>query len=546
MLKIDEIIWGHGWQPTTSNSDIDRVVGESGETSSLRDCTYFVARKDQVQALVSVGVPNAHAIGLPFAWAMKASQNDQVRIPNSLLVVPAFHGSHSDTDNTHIDEDYINYLLEETVSFDVVGVIMNCDDFRIGRHREWERRGFTVELGGCESDTSSLYRLVRIFSRFETMTTNAFGSPIAYAGACGAKVSISGPTPPANKSALWAEDFYRNRPDLKLIQENWISATNQLLREKGLYCPLPQAKDITRWAREQIGHEHAGNREFVRGEIRRAFRRHTSFLDRLGFRPIKKKLSKIMFLLNVASANVGGERSPRPLSGIRNIGRIANFLGNVENTSIEIRGLDYPVAFRPRSTDELSIHRHFVKKVFSRLDLGSPKRILYLGAYAGFGAIALSHKFPEAQVIAVEPDSANFSLLRSNAKALPLVKVINKAVWVRGETVSILPGPRGEWSTKVIPKTEGFDDVEGITVQGLLNEFEWDNCDVILMDIEGSEYEILRGLDVELGSLSSILVVRFAHKLARHQEFQEIASVLNGVSSSCAQDIEEFTVFDFR
>ncbi len=51
----------------------------------------------------------------------------------------------------------------------------------------------TGDHRGRPGGSEHLRRLRRLFGRFEFVTTNGFGSHIAYAAAAGAKVSVFGP-----------------------------------------------------------------------------------------------------------------------------------------------------------------------------------------------------------------------------------------------------------------------------------------------------------------------------------------------------------------
>jgi FkbM family methyltransferase len=60
-----------------------------------------------------------------------------------------------------------------------------------------------------------------------------------------------------------------------------------------------------------------------------------------------------------------------------------------------------------------------------------PRRILDLGAYVGFAAIFLAQRFPDAEIVCVEPSAENFRLLMLNTSAYSNIRQINAAVWSR-------------------------------------------------------------------------------------------------------------------
>jgi len=61
--------------------------------------------------------------------------------------------------------------------------------------REFSTRGFEIVFGAQTNDANALLRMRMLFGQFESMTTNGWGSHVAYALAFGARVSIHGALP---------------------------------------------------------------------------------------------------------------------------------------------------------------------------------------------------------------------------------------------------------------------------------------------------------------------------------------------------------------
>jgi len=80
--------------------------------------------------------------------------------------------------------------------------------------------------------------------------------------------------------------------------------------------------------------------------------------------------------------------------------------------SNELRG---PVFFRYNSSDINVFSQIFISDEYRPLtDLPAVRLIIDCGAYVGFSSAYLLSKFPEAHVLAVEPDKKNYELLRQN------------------------------------------------------------------------------------------------------------------------------------
>jgi len=77
--------------------------------------------------------------------------------------------------------------------------------------KEFTARGFEIVYGAQNTDLNALGRMRALFEQFETITTNGWGSHVAYALAFGAKVAIHGTQPKRTEAdylrdATWAAD----------------------------------------------------------------------------------------------------------------------------------------------------------------------------------------------------------------------------------------------------------------------------------------------------------------------------------------------------
>lgn len=547
VLRIPELVWQHGWLTEIHNRDPDTLVGESGQTSHLPHLTYFVAREDQARALQGFGIENAYPIGLPFAYALKRNKEEAARIPKSVLIMPSAHGSFPDSEEAHLDRPYISFAIEELRDFRHKVVLMNCDDFQNGRHLEWKRNGFQVEMGGCHGDDTSLERLVSKFSQFDVMTTNGFGSHVVYAGAAGCRVSIAGPGPEgASADAWWEGEFYVNRPDLVQIETEILAETARSFEALGILVKPNKARDVTSWGLEQIGASNVREPGELLDLITSAYRRHWPLGDRLGFRPVRKKLESIRRTAEVSRLTEGSKRSFSPLARLSNLAHLLGRSTDQQTTTLRFLDTRKVLHFRPGTSDEWSLHRHFIEREWDALDLGNPDRILCLGSYAGYSLRYLARRFPLASIVGVEADADNIAVSTLNTGAIERIRVLNVAVGSEDGEVSVLKGTDSEWSSKSIPVSSKHPTVQSMNLFSLLEQVGWGRVDVMLVDIEGSEYEVLMSLAPQLKNLCGVLVVRFTHRLARKDKLDEIVANATREDLSNVTTVGDLTVFDFR
>ena len=168
--------WQHGWAPPEMNFHPEAVTANDGLSLHRRSThSYLVAREDQEHYLKQEGYASVHSVGLPIIY--QRSQEVE-RLPGSLLVMPV----HSLDYTTH-DWNFEQFAREiHTIRnrFSSVVACVSPSCFRRGYWVEaFQERGIPLISGADYFDANSYQRLVRLFGRFDFMTTNGFGSHIA-------------------------------------------------------------------------------------------------------------------------------------------------------------------------------------------------------------------------------------------------------------------------------------------------------------------------------------------------------------------------------
>lgn len=143
-----------------------------------------------------------------------------------------------------------------------------------------------------------------------------------------------------------------------------------------------------------------------------------------------------------------------------------------------------------------------------RVPPGRPVRtVLDLGANVGISVRYLLARFPDARVIAVEPDPRLVPRLRANVDGLPGVAVHAAAVAPRAGTATFFSTPDG-WSSSLTPAAGGRPvTVECMTVEEILGAAGLERVDLVKLDIEGGEWPLLeagaiqRATDCVVGEL---------------------------------------------
>lgn len=158
--------------------------------------------------------------------------------------------------------------------------------------------------------------------------------------------------------------------------------------------------------------------------------------------------------------------------------------------TLYLPGVEHPLYARPGTSDLAAFHAIFGRRQ-QAVDLGfAPRLIVDLGANVGYASVDLALRYPEASVLAVEPEPSNVALLRRNVKGLP-IEVVEAAVWPRPGILELEEAEIGHVGFRVHETASPRGGVQAVTVPELMERFGADTIDLLKVDIEGSELELL-------------------------------------------------------
>ena len=108
----------------------------------------------------------------------------------------------------------------------------------------------------------------------------------------------------------------------------------------------------------------------------------------------------------------------------------------------------------------------------------------------------MKSKYPNAKIICIEPDSENFALLQKNVAPYRDIVCENKGVWSRDTRLKISDKyGLGKWGMCVEEDEAG--SVEAITINSILQKYNWSEVDLLKIDIEGSEKQLFSKAEPE-------------------------------------------------
>jgi FkbM family methyltransferase len=199
---------------------------------------------------------------------------------------------------------------------------------------------------------------------------------------------------------------------------------------------------------------------------------------------------------------------------------------------VMIPGTDIPLTLRVGTSDVDVFEEIFVNLEYGWVFNSPPRVILDVGGYTGLSAAFFAHSYPEAKIIAVEPDAQNFEMLLHNTAQFPNVSAVRAAAWQESGTISLTDPGLGAWSLQVSDATDALsasDRVRAVTIDELRDEFELDRIDLLKIDVEGSEREIFHTADSWLPFVDVICI-------ELHDRFK------TGCSRSFFRAVEDFPI----
>jgi FkbM family methyltransferase len=127
----------------------------------------------------------------------------------------------------------------------------------------------------------------------------------------------------------------------------------------------------------------------------------------------------------------------------------------------------------------------------------TPARALILdcGANIGASAVLFATCYPQAKVVAIEPDAANMALLQRNCQGLD-VEPVAGAISCQRETLSMTDPGYGEWgyrAEKNVPPSPHTPVVEAYPVGHFLRVYKEYVPFIVKIDIEGGEDRLFQG-----------------------------------------------------
>lgn len=502
--------WQHGWIWKEYNCHPEMILGSDGLSRQRKSARHFVARSDQVDALAEFGFTDVHAIGLPILYFPKPRVP---RIKDSLLVLPCH--SLLERNEGWNGEEYRRFLLSIASKFSRIGLCLSGPCIAKGYWSELRSLATDVYTGASEQDRNSLMRLALLFSSYEYVTTNDFGSHVPYAAYFGAKVSVCGPRISWNKVDASVSTFYRNCPECLEIMRR--VKTHDVYENNSQFCVEPRsASEHIEWAEWQLGKKH----KRAPHELQKLF----------GWGLVERTLhlARKVPVLRATARFIGMTRSLVTALGAPGLIAALQLKAAATKTTGVSRiwcGWKRRLSLRNGSSDLDVFQQHFVRRELLDIPFDRQVRtVIDLGANIGISVEVFRQLFPNARIVAVELEQRNSELCRANHQHDGLVSVLYGAIWPRSGWVSVENVSEGEWAYRAGASTAGIGgSVPAFTYCQILEMHGLESVDVLKMDIEGAEADVLEAAWSDIFRTTAVSVIEV------HDWISGVEQRVNGV-----------------
>ncbi len=201
----------------------------------------------------------------------------------------------------------------------------------------------------------------------------------------------------------------------------------------------------------------------------------------------------------------------------------------------KIPSLSHSVFIREKSMDFMIMHEVFSHKCYDielahsfyfrdyrkTYGIRPPKFIIDAGAHIGLTSVYFAQKYPQAKILAIEPDSENYYLLLKNTSPYPNIVPILGALWDKHTHLYI--NNRYRLKKDQYLKSAEYELSEdnnlhepavcAYTIDEIIEQYGIDLIDVLKVDIEGAEKTIFqKGYEQWLAKTRIILLEPHDHK----------------------------------
>jgi FkbM family methyltransferase len=159
---------------------------------------------------------------------------------------------------------------------------------------------------------------------------------------------------------------------------------------------------------------------------------------------------------------------------------------------LAVPGINFPVSLRKNTSDYETFYQAIVHSQYKFNYHITPEVIIDGGANIGLASIALKNLYPQAKIIAIEPDTENFAQLNKNLQPYNNIHTIQAGLWNKRAILKVSDKYSvGKWGM-VTEEVEEMSPstIATITIGEIMEKYQLIYIDLLKLDIETAEREL--------------------------------------------------------
>lgn len=183
--------------------------------------------------------------------------------------------------------------------------------------------------------------------------------------------------------------------------------------------------------------------------------------------------------------------------------------------TLRLKDLAGPLTVRTGGSDLAILDEVVIDRGYDFPLTQAPRVILDIGANIGLATLWFKHRYPDARIIAVEPDPESFALLERNTRGIAGVERVNAALTAADGFIGLERGGLNPSAFHVRPLQPGERGVEAISMPSLLARLNLTAVDLLKLDIEGAEKEVFEADDLAWMDQVKVIAVELHDRMKR-------------------------------
>jgi FkbM family methyltransferase len=175
--------------------------------------------------------------------------------------------------------------------------------------------------------------------------------------------------------------------------------------------------------------------------------------------------------------------------------------------AIKLPNFEHTLSLRPDSSDVTLFYEIFLNNEYKLNFIKKADIVVDAGSNIGLFALMVKNEFPNSKLICIEPDSENYKILEKNLKPYENVILINAALWSHETKLRIYDKYNFGNYGLVVEEDDIKGEINAISLDSIIKQYELSEIDVLKIDIETSEKELFSTSNLNWLKIVKVVII---------------------------------------